>query len=82
MNYATWDDFHKELDCWGEEEGAIATFWWRDDDAVQRTPQLDTLLAMANGHPLSLAVIPAMVECSGQVISDTPLGCLAAISCS
>jgi peptidoglycan/xylan/chitin deacetylase (PgdA/CDA1 family) len=35
-------------------------FWWRDDDAVTDTPQLDRLLALAASHdlPLALAVIP------------------------
>jgi hypothetical protein len=35
-------------------------FWWRDDDAVTMTPQLETLLALAARHrvPLALAVIP------------------------
>jgi len=61
VTYATWDDFYKELNCWAET-GHVATFWWRDDDCVQRTAQLDTLLAVANGHPLSLAVIPGMAE--------------------
>jgi hypothetical protein len=35
-------------------------FWWRDDDVVTVTPQLETLLALARrfGVPLALAVIP------------------------
>lgn len=36
-------------------------FWWRDDDAVDDTPQIDRLIAMAEdaGVPLHLAIIPA-----------------------
>jgi hypothetical protein len=35
-------------------------FWWRDDDAVDATPSLDRLLALASRHrlPVALAVIP------------------------
>jgi hypothetical protein len=55
---AEWFDLVAELDRW-EEAGQVARLWWRDDDAVASTPQLDRLLALANGAPLSLAVIPA-----------------------
>ncbi|MGH6924061.1 MAG: polysaccharide deacetylase family protein [Propylenella sp.] len=36
------------------------SFWWRDDDAVTTTPDLEKLLALARRHalPLALAVIP------------------------
>jgi hypothetical protein len=36
------------------------SFWWRDDDARTRTPQLERLLALASRHglPLGLAVVP------------------------
>ena len=36
------------------------TFWWRDDDAIDATPELDKLLELSLQHevPLSLAVIP------------------------
>lgn len=35
-------------------------FWWRDDDAIEATPPLETLLALSDRHnlPLGLAVIP------------------------
>jgi peptidoglycan/xylan/chitin deacetylase (PgdA/CDA1 family) len=47
------------LDHWAEE-GRMATFWLRDDDAVVPTPALDRLLALTRdaGVPLTLAVIP------------------------
>jgi len=42
------------------DAGMVIPFWWRDDDAVDATPQLDELLALreAAGVPLALAVIP------------------------
>jgi hypothetical protein len=55
---ADWLDLAVELDCW-EEAGLVARLWWRDDDAVTPTPQLDRLLAVAGDTPLALAVIPA-----------------------
>ncbi len=55
-----WQDLQTELDAWNAS-GLQATFWWRDDDAVQPTPQLEQLLALANKYqiPLLLAVIPS-----------------------
>ena len=58
---AGWSDLVDELDRWGET-GRIARFWWRDDDAVAATPQLDTLLRLTGEVPLALAAIPAAVE--------------------
>jgi hypothetical protein len=52
-----WVDFERELDLW-HAAGRPATLWWRDDDAVRPTPALDRLLALADGLPLALAVIP------------------------
>jgi hypothetical protein len=44
-----------------EDQGRVLDFWWRDDDAVDTSPALDRLLALAESHnvPLGLAVIPA-----------------------
>ena len=55
-----WPALRDELDTWAEA-GRTATLWWRDDDAVEPTPALDRLLALAARHeiPLALAVIPA-----------------------
>jgi hypothetical protein len=58
---AEWPDLAVELDRW-EEAGRTARLWWRDDDAVAPTPQLDRLLQIAGGAPLALAVIPQMAE--------------------
>jgi hypothetical protein len=55
---AEWADLVAELDRWGEA-GRVATLWWRDDDAVAPTPELDALLRLAPEVPLALAVIPA-----------------------
>jgi hypothetical protein len=55
---AEWPDLAVELDRW-EEAGRTARLWWRDDDAVASSPQLDRLLGLAGDMPLALAVIPA-----------------------
>jgi hypothetical protein len=54
-----WKDLARELDAWAAEE-RLATFWWRDDDAIEPTPALDALLRLAerSGTPVALAVIP------------------------
>ena len=54
----SWPDLFAELDRW-HEAGEVATFWWRDDDAVAPTERLQRLLSIAPGVPVSLAVIPA-----------------------
>ena len=57
---ATWIDLDAELDTWASS-GEVATFWWRDDDAVDVTGALDRLLSVsaANDAAVSIAVIPA-----------------------
>jgi hypothetical protein len=45
-----------ELDAWNAA-GLTATFWWRDDDAVEPTEQLDHLFAVAQSVPIALAVV-------------------------
>lgn len=46
------------------EAGTPVTFWWRDDDAVAHTPQLNRLLALVRRlkAPLALAVIPGSLQ--------------------
>lgn len=61
-----WSDLTAELDRW-HGSGMVATFWWRDDDAVDVTPQLERLLAVAGTIPLCLAVIPAR---AGRALAD------------
>src|SRR5258707_4149494 len=60
-NSADWHDLAAELDRW-EEAGRVADLWWRDDDAVTATPQLDALLHLAGEVPIALAVIPALAR--------------------
>ncbi len=56
----TWRNLNEELDAWAAA-GRSATLWWRDDDAVEPSPELGRLLALASRRalPLALAVIPA-----------------------
>lgn len=56
---ADWQDLEGELAAW-RRAGRVATFWWRDDDAVRVTPALQRLLALssATATPVALAVIP------------------------
>jgi hypothetical protein len=58
---ATWTSLARELERWSEA-GRTPTFWWRDDDAVAPSAELDRLLAVTGGVPLGLAVIPALAE--------------------
>ncbi len=55
-----WRHLSEELDAWAAA-GRRATLWWRDDDAVEPSPELARLLALATARdlPLALAVIPA-----------------------
>lgn len=53
-----WTDLETEFDAWSAQ-GKCATFWWRDDDAVQPSAALDQLLTAAGTQPLSIAVVPA-----------------------
>ncbi|TAX47469.1 polysaccharide deacetylase (plasmid) [Rhizobium leguminosarum] len=56
-----WDPLRHELDRW-QAAGRVARFWLRDDDAVEPTRALETLMALAGGSevPLTLAVIPGL----------------------
>ncbi|MBB4576472.1 polysaccharide deacetylase family protein [Rhizobium lentis] len=57
----SWEPLRRELDRWRAAD-RVARLWLRDDDAVEPTPDLERLLALAgeNGIPLTLAVIPAL----------------------
>jgi len=48
-----------ELDLW-QQEGLRAQLWFRDDDAVEPTGQLDRLISITGAHdvPLLLCVVP------------------------
>ena len=58
-----WDALIAEFDAWAAS-GLQAPLWWRDDDAVDATPALDRLLAIAEkfSAPITLAVIPAKAK--------------------
>jgi hypothetical protein len=67
-----WSGLVDELDQWGEA-GRIAALWWRDDDAVATTPQLETLMSLADGIPVALAVIPALARPElAEALSNRP----------
>jgi hypothetical protein len=59
---ANWSDLERELDLW-HDAGQVATFWWRDDDAVDATKALEPLLELSRRHavPVHLAIVPAGV---------------------
>jgi hypothetical protein len=56
----SWDDLARECDAWAEA-GRIATWWWRDDDAIAPTPALETLIAL-EPNAVALAVIPSQMR--------------------
>lgn len=55
-----WRPLIEELDAWGTKN-LTATFWWRDDDAIEPSAALERMTALSVAHnvPLGLAVIPA-----------------------
>jgi hypothetical protein len=58
-----WESLQNELDRWAESDNR-ATFWWRDDDAVEQTPQLHRLnhLSEQLELPVCIAVIPSLLQ--------------------
>ncbi len=54
-----WRSLTYELDSWATA-GQPATFWWRDDDAVDVTPALHRLRALSTetGVPVAISVVP------------------------
>lgn len=71
---ADWQSLRDELQRW-RDDGLAATFWWRDDDACDTTPQLERLLATATdlGVTPALAVIPAgATPALAQRLHDAP----------
>ncbi|RUM98943.1 polysaccharide deacetylase [Pseudaminobacter arsenicus] len=63
-----WQPLAEELNRWNHA-GRTATFWLRDDDAVEPTAQLDRLLRLTGTFaiPTVLAVIPA---CTDEALAD------------
>ena len=69
---AAWQGLEAQL-AQLKARGESISFWWRDDDAVEPTPQLTRLLQLSHemNAPVALAVIPAqvspdLVEASGD----------------
>ena len=61
-----WRGLETELGHWARA-GRDVTLWWRDDDAVMATPELERLLGIARlavgtPVPLCLAVIPRLAD--------------------
>ena len=65
-----WTALSDELDAWSAA-ARVATFWWRDDDAIKPGPKLDRLVNLTGASGLLLAVIPAQ---AGQALADTLAG--------
>lgn len=68
MTPDVWEPLREELDRW-QEAGTLASFWLRDDDAVEPTDQLEKLLDLTELHeiPVTLAVIPVQ---TGRALAD------------
>ena len=69
-----WAALDNELDCWAESS-RMATFWWRDDDAVDNTSALSRLLSLSVEIevPLALAVVPSKASRAlVQALEDCP----------
>lgn len=60
---AAWLWLGSELDAWSAADKK-ASLWWRDDDAVDNSDQLEQLIATSLRYqvPLSLAVIPSRLK--------------------
>lgn len=58
-----WSPLQVELRAW-QTAGLTFPLWWRDDDAVAPTPQLDRLISLSNrlALPVHLAVIPQAAQ--------------------
>ena len=58
-----WDGLAEELAAW-QADGAVASFWWRDDDAVAATAALERLVALSGASqvPIAVAAIPKLIE--------------------
>lgn len=58
-----WAPLMDELSLW-RREGLTLPIWWRDDDAMARTAQLDQLSALSEeiGVPVHIAAIPDLLE--------------------
>ena len=55
-----WSALEEELDAWAAQALTLP-LWWRDDDAISATPELERLTGLSEetGLPVHLAIIPA-----------------------
>jgi hypothetical protein len=70
-----WQPLRDELELW-RDAGLTLPFWWRDDDAIEPTPQLETLINIATdcNMPVHLAVIPKFATPAlAERLSSAPL---------
>ncbi|MCA0919171.1 polysaccharide deacetylase family protein [Pseudooceanicola nanhaiensis] len=73
-----WSAVREELALW-RADGRVLPVWWRDDDAVAATPELDRLAqeARAYGLRVDLAVIPGRLEPSlAPALAEGPFSAL------
>lgn len=58
-----WAPLRSELQQW-RADGLTLPVWWRDDDAIEPTPQLERMAALSSdlGIPVHLAVIPGLAK--------------------
>ena len=71
---ADWSPITRELGLW-RQEGLALKLWWRDDDAITATPELETLrsLSVRLGMDIHLAVIPKLADARlVAVCAETP----------
>jgi len=61
-----------------QEAGCPVQFWLRDDDAVEPTKPLDTLLTLTDRYliPVTLAVIPAQSGEALRLRKNKSLACI------
>jgi peptidoglycan/xylan/chitin deacetylase (PgdA/CDA1 family) len=60
-------------------QSRTVSFWWRDDDAEDATPQFDRLLVLAAKHavPLALSVVPKRAtNAMAERLADAPAACV------
>ena len=58
------------------DTGRTLTFWWRDDDAVEPTPALERLIALARrfAFPVAIAMVPTKAtRALGERLAAEPL---------
>ncbi|WP_170399030.1 polysaccharide deacetylase family protein [Ruegeria arenilitoris] len=69
-----WRPLEAELDIW-QAQGLSLPLWWRDDDAISRTPQLERLskLSRSLDLPVHLAIIPRDADAGlGDYVTQQP----------